>query len=157
AHLRRKGATYEADVEKFCTGSPLNVTDLEVGPDGSIYFTMGGRGSQGGVYRIVYEKAAKPAPGESAVQPLAAWSPARTDRPLPGDLCRLSDDEKAPVKDRVRAWTIRGMTGGAGEGDLLKLARHREPELRAQAVWLLGVRGGAGAGDALVKALADED
>jgi putative heme-binding domain-containing protein len=157
AHLKRKGATYEADVEKFCTGSPLNVTDLEVGPDGAVYFTMGGRGSQGGVFRIVYEKAAKAASGDPTVQPLAAWSPARTGRPLPAGLCRLSDDEKAPVKDRVRAWTVRGMTGSAGDGDLLKLARHREPELRAQAVWLLGVRGRAGAGKALVKALADED
>ena len=30
----------------------MNVTDLAVGPDGALYFTMGGRGTQGGVYRI---------------------------------------------------------------------------------------------------------
>ena len=41
----------------------MNVTDLAVSPDGAIYFTMGGRGSQGGVYRIVpTDRRAQPAP-----------------------------------------------------------------------------------------------
>ena len=47
----------------------MNVTDLAVGPDGAMYFTMGGRGTQGGVYRIRYDGPAGPAP--SADQPLA--------------------------------------------------------------------------------------
>src|SRR5262249_29723805 len=51
-HLKRSGGTFKAEVEKFCTGSPLNVTDCAFGPDGALYFTMGGRGSQGGVHRI---------------------------------------------------------------------------------------------------------
>ena len=55
AHLKRDGASYKGEVEKFCTGAPMNVTDLAVGPDGAIYFTMGGRGTQGGVYRIRYD------------------------------------------------------------------------------------------------------
>src|SRR5262249_37293759 len=53
-HLERRGAGYTGRAEKFCQGAPMNVTDLTVGPDGALYFTMGGRGSQGGVYRIVY-------------------------------------------------------------------------------------------------------
>ena len=53
AFLERDGASYKAKVERFCTGAPMNVTDCVVGPDGALYFTMGGRGTQGGVYRIV--------------------------------------------------------------------------------------------------------
>src|SRR5262249_23220594 len=50
---KRKGATYEGKAEKFCVGSPMPVTDLEFAKDGSLVFTVGGRGTQGGVYRIV--------------------------------------------------------------------------------------------------------
>src|SRR5262249_54721442 len=31
-HLKRKGASYEAKAERFCVGTPMNVTDLEFGP-----------------------------------------------------------------------------------------------------------------------------
>jgi glucose/arabinose dehydrogenase len=47
--LQRDGATYKGKAERFCTGAPMNVTDLAVAPDGSLYFTLGGRGNQGGV------------------------------------------------------------------------------------------------------------
>ncbi|HZY86684.1 MAG TPA: HEAT repeat domain-containing protein [Gemmataceae bacterium] len=89
AHLKRDGASYQATVEKFCTGSPLNVTDLEVGPDAALYFTMGGRGTQGGVYRIVYDtdkvfvrevNSKKKVVYNSDWQRLAAWSRAERVR-----------------------------------------------------------------------------
>ncbi|MGE3804164.1 MAG: HEAT repeat domain-containing protein [Gemmataceae bacterium] len=82
-HMERKGARFEATAEKFCSGKPMNVTDLAVAPDGSMVFTVGGRGTQGGVYRISYPAnadKAKPIEGEvkgGAVplgQPLSAWS-----------------------------------------------------------------------------------
>jgi putative heme-binding domain-containing protein len=38
--------------EEFVSGSPMNVTDLEVGPDGWLYFSTGGRGTDGGIYRV---------------------------------------------------------------------------------------------------------
>lgn len=50
--LRRAGATFKADVEEFVTGKPLNVTDIGVAPDGSVFFCTGGRGTEGGIYRI---------------------------------------------------------------------------------------------------------
>lgn len=90
--FHRHGASFQAEVERFCQGTPMNVTDLAVGPEGALYFTMGGRGSQGGVYRIVSDgqhtprSAPKPAsnskaphvwqlgiqPGPSAAQELVA-------------------------------------------------------------------------------------
>lgn len=53
--LKPNGASYSATSEVFLEGQPLNITDLEVGPDGALYFVTGGRGSGGGVYRISWK------------------------------------------------------------------------------------------------------
>ncbi|PQO31997.1 heme-binding protein [Bremerella cremea] len=53
--LDKVGAGYTAKSEPLLEGKPMNVTDLEVGPDGWVYFTTGGRGTEGGLYRIVYK------------------------------------------------------------------------------------------------------
>lgn len=39
-------------MEEFVVGTPMNITDLEVGPDGWLYFCTGGRGTDGGIYRV---------------------------------------------------------------------------------------------------------
>ncbi len=46
------GAGFKATTELFLSGKPLNVVDLDVGEDGSLYFCTGGRGTKGGVFRI---------------------------------------------------------------------------------------------------------
>ena len=53
-HLTPRGASYTATRGEFAVGRPLNVTDLAVGPDGALYFTTGGRGTQSGLYRVRY-------------------------------------------------------------------------------------------------------
>jgi putative heme-binding domain-containing protein len=53
-YLKSKDGTYQTATETFATGKPLNVTGLEVGPDGALYFCTGGRGTEGGIYRIVW-------------------------------------------------------------------------------------------------------
>ncbi len=55
AHFIPNGATYKVTTEPFVTGRPLNVTDLEFGADGAMYFITGGRGTQSGLYRVTYE------------------------------------------------------------------------------------------------------
>ena len=62
-HLQPQGATYAASFEPFIVGKPLNVTDLEFGRDGAMYFTTGGRGTQSGLYRVTY---ADKAPSDAA-------------------------------------------------------------------------------------------
>lgn len=47
-----EGAGYKASATELVTGQPLNCTDIEVGPEGAVYFTTGGRGTQGGLYRV---------------------------------------------------------------------------------------------------------
>jgi putative heme-binding domain-containing protein len=53
-HLTPDGASYTGTFENFVVGKPLNVTDLEIGGDGAMYFTIGGRKTQGGLYRVSY-------------------------------------------------------------------------------------------------------
>jgi putative heme-binding domain-containing protein len=65
--LRPRGASYGGQIERFASAMPLAVTDLVVRPqDGAIYFVVGGRKSESGLYRIVWEGAAKEAAAQAA-------------------------------------------------------------------------------------------
>ena len=50
-----KDAGYTAASTTFLKGQPLNATDIEVGPDGWLYFSTGGRGTRGSIYRVVWK------------------------------------------------------------------------------------------------------
>ncbi|HEY2342914.1 MAG TPA: heme-binding protein [Chthoniobacteraceae bacterium] len=63
AHLQPNGATYSATWENFVAPkslhgngakSPLDLTDVIIGDDGALYFTVGGRGTQASLYRVTY-------------------------------------------------------------------------------------------------------
>jgi len=53
-HLIPDGATYSATIETVLRGIPLNLTALEFGQDGALYFITGGRGTESGLYRLTY-------------------------------------------------------------------------------------------------------
>jgi putative heme-binding domain-containing protein len=63
-HLEPDGSSYRASFTTFADGKPLNVTDLEIGPDGAMWFITGGRGTQSGLYRV--STVTKAAPGPEA-------------------------------------------------------------------------------------------
>ena len=73
-HLKPDGASYKADVEEFISGTPLPVTDAVVGKDGALYFAIGGRGAQSGLYRVSYtgSESTAPATGDDAGAPARA-------------------------------------------------------------------------------------
>ncbi|NBV22568.1 MAG: hypothetical protein EBS05_11710 [Proteobacteria bacterium] len=54
-HLTPQGASYTGTSELFVGGRPMNVTDACIGPDGAMWFTTGGRGTQSGLYRISFQ------------------------------------------------------------------------------------------------------
>ena len=55
AHLEPDGATYTGTFEEFVTGTPLPLTDAVINPhDGAMYFAIGGRRVQSGLYRVTY-------------------------------------------------------------------------------------------------------
>ncbi|HEX5106565.1 MAG TPA: c-type cytochrome [Pirellulaceae bacterium] len=53
-HMTPSGASYTGTFEAFITGRPLPVTDVVVHTDGQLYFTIGGRRTQSGLYRVTY-------------------------------------------------------------------------------------------------------
>ena len=54
-HLTPDGASYKAEKEDFLNGKPLPLTDVVIHPgDGAMYFAVGGRRTQSGVYRVTY-------------------------------------------------------------------------------------------------------
>ncbi|HUG67016.1 MAG TPA: c-type cytochrome [Pirellulaceae bacterium] len=54
-HLDPSGSTYSARLEEFITGTPLPLTDVVVNAhDQAMYFTIGGRKVQSGLYRVTY-------------------------------------------------------------------------------------------------------
>jgi putative heme-binding domain-containing protein len=73
-HLQPDGASYGGSFENFlCPAGlavpgrekpPLNITDMVVGNDGALYFTVGGRGVQSGLYRVSYTGNESTAPAE---------------------------------------------------------------------------------------------
>ncbi len=75
-HLKPNGASYTAEMEEFMNGSPLPLTDIVVNPkDGVMYFTIGGRTTMSGLYRVTYvgkESTAQPPIQERTVPPLVA-------------------------------------------------------------------------------------
>ncbi|QDV51876.1 c-type cytochrome [Gimesia fumaroli] len=79
-HMKPQGASYVATYEKFASATPLPVTDLVVNPvDGAFYFTIGGRKTQSGLYRITYVGDESTAPVEPKPDQLAALRELRRD------------------------------------------------------------------------------
>lgn len=69
-HLTSKGASYTGRAETFLKGRPLNVCDLDFGPDGAMYLVTGGRKTQSAIYRVRYTgpKVEAVAPGKHVQQ-----------------------------------------------------------------------------------------
>jgi putative heme-binding domain-containing protein len=72
-HTTPQGASYEATWENFIAPkslqgnggkTPLNLTDVVIGNDGALYFTVGGRGTQAWLYRVSYTGEESTAPAD---------------------------------------------------------------------------------------------
>ena len=78
-HLESEGSTYKGVKEEFVTRTPLPLTDMTVGKDGAIYFTVGGRGGQGELYRVRYAGSEPSAPVDARQPAFAAERKLRHD------------------------------------------------------------------------------
>ena len=156
AHLKRTGASYTTNVETFLSGRPLNVTDLDVGPDGWLYFVMGGRGSGGGVYRVTWKGDAPSeavelgtgiAPAIRQPQPQSAWGRqrvAQVHQQLGADweplLVGVVRSTANPTAYRVRALDLMQQYGPVPTTSLLlELAEDKNETVRAKAAEMMGV------------------
>jgi putative heme-binding domain-containing protein len=171
---KKTGASYTATSEVFLEGQPLNVTDLEVGPDGSLYFTTGGRGTSGGIYRVrwkgtVPENVSNLGTGISPVirQPQfqSAWARQKiaVERKKIGDnwdrLIRgVATNQSNPPYYRTRALDIMQLVGPAPATELLEeLAQDKSEAVRAKAAELMGLHASAGTQERLISLLGDSN
>ncbi|MEX2168720.1 MAG: family 16 glycoside hydrolase [Pirellulales bacterium] len=76
AHLEPRGSSYGGTFEEFITASPLPLTDAIINPhDGAMYFLIGGRNTQSGLYRVTYA-------GPESIAPANAKQPGGDERAL---------------------------------------------------------------------------
>lgn len=68
-HLEPAGGSYTGTLEEFVSGQPFPVADAIINPhDGAMYITVGGRGTQSGLYRVTYR-------GQESTKPAASSEP----------------------------------------------------------------------------------
>ncbi len=156
--LTPAGATYTArsDRAEFVHGEPFNVTDVEVGPDGLMYFTTGGRNTTGGLWRLRYTGTVTPPPDVTGIlavvrqpQPLSSWGWAAIERvkssmgaSFGSELEKLARNASAAVVDRARAIYEMQRHGVPPSTTLLgALIADRAPEVRAATIYVAGVQG----------------
>jgi putative heme-binding domain-containing protein len=64
-HVTPEGSAYKGEIEEFINGSPLPLTDVVINPkDGAMYFTIGGRQTKSGLYRVTYSGKESTAPSK---------------------------------------------------------------------------------------------
>jgi putative heme-binding domain-containing protein len=172
--LKRSGATYTASSEVFLEGNPMNVTDLEVGPDGWLYFTTGGRGTAGGIYRVVW-RGQVPAEvtdlgtGLTSVirQPQVQASFARQNiaaiRKQMGSnwdhsLIGVARSASNPAQYRIQALDLMQLFGPPPAPELLiELSQEPNELVRAKAAELMGLHATDATRERLVALLDDND
>jgi len=172
--LTPNGATYRTrdDRAELIHGEPLNVTDIEVGPDGMLYFTTGGRRSAGGFWRLRYTGPVPAQPDMTGIlavvrqpQPLSSWGWAAIERVRAqmGDafgaaLEQVARDASADAMDRARA-LYEMQRHGAPPSDalLLDMMTGTPRAVRAAAVFIAGLHQGPAAVQAIGAGFDDAD
>lgn len=182
--LTQNGSVAATDPIDFATGSGqygFAPTDLAVSPDGDLYVSIGGRGTQGGVFRITWTPAAEESSADddplaipstdadvvdsvlNAPQPGASWSRVRwlpRARRLGATPFEnvVTDTSRSPA-ERMRAIEVlTEVFNGLSSEALDALAADSSGRVRARAIWSLGrSRAGQMPAGLLAKWLNDED
>lgn len=168
------GASYKAVAEVFVEGQPLNVTDIAVAPDGWLYFCTGGRDTEGGVYRIVWDGTVPPErlvrhKGITAAieqpQLSSAWARQRIalvkqqlGENWASELISVAEDPKKPAAQRIRALDLMQLFGPPPPKALLvEISHDRSLALRIKATYLMGLHVDKATQDRLRELLDDKD
>ncbi len=146
-HLEPDGSTYKAVREEFLSGAPLPLTDAIIHPgDGAMYFAIGGRRVQSGLYRVTYTGSESTAPAAST----AAANPARTLRHTLEAFHGKKDPSAVPAawphlasSDRYIRWAARTALEHVPTSAWAERAlTEKDPSIRVEA--LLGLARAAG-------------
>jgi putative membrane-bound dehydrogenase-like protein len=172
--FERQGAALVGKKEVFLAGRPLNATDVAVGPDGALYFCTGGRGTDGGVYRVRFTGKVDPAlanMGQGIERALrqpqleADWARARIavvkqelGERWGAELGAVARDANRPATARERAIDLLIVFGPRPDDALLTtLAGDASAAVRAKAARLMYQSNSPAMTAALEKLLADDD
>lgn len=172
--LSPSGASYSARRESFLEGQPLNVTDIDVGPDGWIYITTGGRGTRGDLFRVVWKEQpspAQPEPGGGVVralrqpQPRSAWGlhalsamREKLGSQWDSELTRIALGRAQSTKDRTSALDIMQLVGPQPAASLLiTLSEDPNGAVRGKCAYLMGLASDEQTSKRLTRLLADKD
>jgi putative heme-binding domain-containing protein len=171
--LDPQDGTYQGTSEIFLQGQPLNCSDIDVGPDGWLYISVGGRNTAGSILRVVaddappVEAAGRQGIAKAIRQPqlTSAWArrAARDVKQELGDqwgpsLLAVADNSKAASSDRTRALDLMQLFGPAPANDLLvRLSSDDDANVRAKATYLMGIHTGEVSNQRLVSLLDDAD
>ncbi|MBB76069.1 MAG: heme-binding protein [Planctomycetaceae bacterium] len=172
--FKQQGSSYTANSEVFLEGTPLNVTDLDVGPEGGLYFATGGRGTRGAIYRVTW-KGKVPSSvtnlGEGIAAAIrqpqlqSAWGRqkiARIQREMGEEwdlrIESVTRSNENPWYYRTRALDIMQLYGPPPSTELLVELSEEESELvRAKAVDLMGLHADETTKQRLIELLDDPD
>ena len=174
ARLKKQGDTWATEVSEFLSAQPLTVTDLAIGPDGALYFTTGGRGTEGGVYRVAYTGEV---PEEYRLlddklsrlvgrpQPQSAWTRQEMAklRAEMGDewatiLNGIINETRNDPNYRIRALETLNLYGPTPSDEFLtKLVTDHDPWLRSRAIEMIGWRTANELVPSVMQGLTDED
>ncbi len=170
-----QGAGYTAKVEEFLSGRPMNVSDLAVGEDGALYFCTGGRGTAGGVYRVVWngqvpEKMLKfqndlekvirhPQPSSSwARQNIAQIKQAMGETKWNKSIIGVADETRNTVKYRLNAMDKMVLYGPfPGKDSMARYAADEHTDIRMKAAQLCGLKRSQHHLELLGKLVADQE
>ncbi|HKD37264.1 MAG TPA: HEAT repeat domain-containing protein, partial [Pirellulales bacterium] len=172
--FKQSGSGYTATTSVFLEGKPLNVTGLAVGPDGALYFCTGGRGTEGGIYRVVWngrvpESMTNFGDGvEGALrQPQleSAWARQHvaTLKQKLGDgwdkqIAAAVENPNTPAAQRCRGIDLMQLVGPfPSEEQLVRLSHDAEPEIRAKAAYLMGLHSNDKTQPRLIELLSNPD
>lgn len=172
--LSPNGAGVTAQTEVFLEGQPLNVTDLDVGPDGWLYFVTGGRGTSGGIYRVTWKGTVPEsvrdtgtgiAPAIRQPQLQSAWARqqvARVQHRLGEDwgpmLLGVARSTANPTPYRLRALDLMQLYGPYPAAPLLlELSADPNEMVRAKAAELMGIHADDETRQRLLDLLDDSD
>lgn len=165
------GGSYVCGGEIFLQGQPLNVTDIAVGPDGWLYFCTGGRGTEGGLYRVVYtgDAGRQEYDGiQQAIRQPQLYSAFGRERiaaikeqlgaDWDDDVQAFALEQTATVDDRMRALDLMQLFGPSPKSALLiEVSRDQSAELRGKAADLMGLHFDASTSERSIELLDDDE
>lgn len=169
--MEQQKAHFAATSEVLVRGRPLHLTDVTVGPDGWVYFTAGRRGSEGGVFRLVYEDDVEQTEYEGILaainQPqvhsaFGRDAVARIKQKLGDewtkDLVTFIATRTNPAEQRAKALELMQLVGPfPSHKFLVTLSKDPAAEVRAKAAWLMGIHTNEDTAEALAELVDDPD